>query len=64
MADAIKKCGTDIVGLNEMRDKGVNADYENQAAILADLTGMKNYYFVQAILLNLPFTYKQIKHES
>ncbi len=49
MADAIKKCEADIVGLNEMRDKGADADYEAQTAILSQLTGLQNHYFAKAI---------------
>lgn len=52
MADAIKKCGADIVGLNEMRSKGTDPEYENQTKILAELTGLNNYYFAKAIDLN------------
>lgn len=49
MAEAIKSCGADIVGLNEMRDKGVRADYENQTDILAELTGLRYRYFAKTI---------------
>ena len=49
MADAIKKCDADIIGLNEMRSKGVNEEYQDQTAILSELTGIKNYYFAKAI---------------
>ena len=49
MADAIKKCDADIVGLNEMRDKGSDAEYDNQTAILSELTGIEYYYFAKAI---------------
>lgn len=49
MGEAIKQCGADIVGLNEMRDKGVWDDYENQTEILSRLTGLKNHYFAKAI---------------
>lgn len=49
MAAAIKQCGADIVGLNEMRDKGEDADYEAQTANLARLTGLENHYFAKAI---------------
>lgn len=52
MADAIKKCEADIVGLNEMRDKGVREDYENQAEILSQLTGIKYHYFAKAVMFN------------
>lgn len=49
MADAIKKCGADVIGLNEMRSKGEDPEYEDQAAILSRLTGIENYYFAKAI---------------
>lgn len=49
MADAIKKCGADIVGLNEMRDKGADADYDKQTEILSELSGLKYHYFAKAI---------------
>lgn len=49
MADAIKKCEADIVGLNEMRDKGTDAEYDNQTTILSELTGIKHHYFAKAI---------------
>lgn len=48
MADAIKNCGADIVGLNEMRDKGIHPEYEAQAQKLSELTGLENYYFAKA----------------
>lgn len=50
MADAIKKCNPDIVALNEMRGECAQAaDYADQTAILSSLTGIKNYYFAEAI---------------
>lgn len=49
MAEAIKKCVPDIVGLNEMRDEGTDPEYENQVEILSELTGLKNHYFAEAI---------------
>ena len=49
MADAIKRCGADIVGLNEMRDKGDLADFDRQTAILSELTGLPYFYFAKAI---------------
>ncbi len=49
MADAIRKCDADIVGLNEMRNEGADPEYENQVKILSELTGMKYYYFAEAI---------------
>lgn len=44
----IKELGSDIVGLNEMRDKGEADDYQEQAKILADKLGFY-YYFAKAI---------------
>lgn len=49
MADAIARCGADIVALNEMRAKGDNPAYEDQVPILSALTGMKYHYFAEAI---------------
>lgn len=49
MADAIKGLNPDIVGLNEMRDKGIDFDYDAQTSVLSELTGMKHYYFAKAI---------------
>ncbi len=49
MADAIKSFNPDIVGLNEMRDKGRDPQYDNQTSILSELTGMKHHYFAKAI---------------
>lgn len=49
MADAIKKCDADIIGLNEMRDKGEHIEYEKQTEILAELIGFKYHYFAKAI---------------
>ena len=49
MAKAIIDTNADIVGLQEMRDRGETPDYEEQVKILAKLTGMKYYYFDPAI---------------
>jgi endonuclease/exonuclease/phosphatase family metal-dependent hydrolase len=49
MAKAIKTCFADIVGLNEMRDKGEREDFDAQTAELARLTGLEHYYFAKAI---------------
>ena len=49
MADTIKKCDADVVGLNEIRSKGIHPEFEAQTEILAKLTGLKNYYFAKAI---------------
>lgn len=47
-ADAIKSVNADIIGLNEVRGKGENSDFEAQAKILAEMTGL-NYFFAPAI---------------
>lgn len=52
MADTIIRCGADIVGLNEMRDKGENPGYDRQVEILSELTGLKYHYFAKAIDVN------------
>ncbi len=49
MAKAIRQCGADLVGLQEMRSKGKCADYADQAAELAKLSGLEHYYFAKAI---------------
>jgi endonuclease/exonuclease/phosphatase family metal-dependent hydrolase len=52
MADAIRKCDADIVGLNEMRGDGLHPEYTAQTEKLSELTGMENYFFAKA--LDLP----------
>ena len=49
MAKTILDCGADVVGLNEMRGLGSDAEFEAQVEILASLTGMRYYYFAKAI---------------
>jgi endonuclease/exonuclease/phosphatase family metal-dependent hydrolase len=49
MANAIKECNPDIVGLQEIRGKGVSPDYEAQTEILAELCGMKYCFFAKAL---------------
>jgi len=49
MAEAINKCNPDIVGLNEMFDEGPDEEYTNQAAELSKRTGLKYYYFAEAL---------------
>lgn len=51
MANAIRSLSPDIVGLNEMRGRGPNPDFAAQTEILAELTGMKYYYFAPALHL-------------
>ena len=48
MAEAIKECDADIVGLNEMRGAGEDPDYTAQTETLAEALGF-NYYFAKAI---------------
>ena len=47
-AEEIKKHNADIIGLNEMRDKGAAPDYQAQTRILAEKLGYY-YYFAKAI---------------
>ena len=49
MANAILELGADVVGLNEMRGAGEHPDYTAQVERLAELTGMKYYYFAPAL---------------
>ena len=50
MADAVLQCGADIVGLNEMRDLGIDpVEYDKQIVYLSELTGIPHYYFAKAI---------------
>ncbi|MDO5479243.1 MAG: endonuclease/exonuclease/phosphatase family protein [Clostridia bacterium] len=51
MAKVIRDSGADFVGLNEMRGKGTNTEYEEQVEILSSLTGMKYYGFGEAIMV-------------
>ena len=48
-ASAIKQLTPDVIGLNEVRNKGEREDYEAQAQILSSLTGMPYFYFAKAI---------------
>jgi endonuclease/exonuclease/phosphatase family metal-dependent hydrolase len=45
----IAESGADIVGLNEVRGKGLHPLYEEQAQILAQGAGYKYHYFAKAI---------------
>lgn len=49
MADAIKTVGADIVGLNEMRNKGDEEGFTDQVANLSELTGLEHHYFAKAL---------------
>ena len=48
MADVIKSFDPDIVGLNEMRDTGIEPGFDAQVEKLSELTGMKYFYFAKA----------------
>lgn len=49
IADTIKKCEADIIGLQEMRDESQDADYQAQTKIIAEKLGYHYYYFAEAI---------------
>lgn len=50
MAQAIKDCNADIVGLNEMRGLGRDReDFDEQVKFLSEKTGLRYYYFAEAI---------------
>ena len=49
MARTIIDLGADVVGLQEMRGQGTDPEYTNQVERLAELCGMKYYYFAKAI---------------
>ncbi len=51
MAKAITECGADIVGLNEMRDGDNPPEFDAQCRILAEKSGLENYYFAKALEL-------------
>lgn len=55
MAKAINSLEADIVGLNEMRGKSADPEYTEQVETLAALTGMKYFYFAQAINKRGPY---------
>lgn len=46
--EEIRRCNADIIGLNEIRDKGKSKQFQEQAKILADRLGYY-YYFAKAI---------------
>ena len=51
IADIIKESGADIVGLNEIRGKGLTPEYKEQTEILSRLTGIEQGYFARAIFI-------------
>jgi endonuclease/exonuclease/phosphatase family metal-dependent hydrolase len=52
IAEVIKQYDPDVVGLNEMRDKGNSEEYTAQTDMLSKLTGLENKYFARAILVS------------
>ena len=52
MARAIREIDADVVGLNEIYDKGNGIKLDEQTRILASLTGYPYYYFARAIDLH------------
>ncbi len=52
VAEAIKKYGADIVGLNEVYAKGNTEEAVDQPSCIAHITGMEHYYFAKAIELS------------
>ena len=48
-ADAIRSLAPDVIGLNEVRDAGTSDGYDAQARILSEKTGLKYFYFAEAI---------------
>lgn len=49
MAKVITELDPDVVGLNEMRGLGSSPEYTEQVERLAQLTGMKYFYFAPAL---------------
>lgn len=47
IANTIKNCGADIIGLQEIRGEGTREDYVDQIKILSEKTGFY-YYFAEA----------------
>ena len=50
MAQVIKDYNPDIVGLNEMRNKGILPGFDNQTEILSQLTGIENYFLQKPLM--------------
>lgn len=50
MVDTIRNCGADIVGLQEMYDRGETEDFTTQTKVLAEKLGFY-YYFAEATQL-------------
>ncbi|MBR5519808.1 MAG: endonuclease/exonuclease/phosphatase family protein [Clostridia bacterium] len=48
IADVIKRFNPDVVGLNEVRDRGADADYREQTLEIAKRLGYEHCYFAKA----------------
>lgn len=44
IADTIARCGGDIIGLQEIRGKGSDSEYQEQTALLAEKLGFYGYF--------------------
>ena len=51
IADVIRTYDPDVIGLNEMRGKGITEAYGAQTEELSQRTGMEHKYFARAILV-------------
>ena len=49
IADTIRQCHADIIGLQEMRDASPDPEYQAQTKIIAEKLGYPFYYFAEAI---------------
>ncbi|MBQ9083284.1 MAG: endonuclease/exonuclease/phosphatase family protein [Clostridia bacterium] len=49
MVAAIRQCGADVVGLNEMRGAGPHPEFAPQVEILAEKSGLTQYFFAPAL---------------
>lgn len=49
IANVIRQFEPDIIGLNEVRDRGAAADYREQTKIIADQLGYEHFYFAKAV---------------
>ena len=52
MAEVIRDARADVVGLNEMRGKGVHPEYDRQVPILSRLSLLPYHYFAKAVDLH------------
>ncbi len=49
IADTMKRCEADIIGLQEIRDESRDAEYQAQTKIIAEKLGYHYHYFAEAI---------------